>query len=76
MLAIVCETDPGNLLTPTVKTFYCTRRKQRTEQHCINLAEADKPFQIQSPENPSDWPFTDLNELWLGNANNSLSDVA
>ncbi|MEQ8494553.1 MAG: HD-GYP domain-containing protein, partial [Gammaproteobacteria bacterium] len=46
LLAVVTEVDPAKLLTPRVKTLYCTRRRQRTHVKDIDLAAGGAPDRI------------------------------
>ena len=66
LLAVIVEISPDSLLTPSIKTFYCTRRKARTTPRVINLANANCQERIKGWEEPGQWNFPDLNELWSG----------
>jgi HD-GYP domain-containing protein (c-di-GMP phosphodiesterase class II) len=66
LLAVVLETSDRALLTPEVKAFYCTRRKQRILPQVIDLAAAGAEDKIASWESPEKWNFPDLDELWSG----------
>jgi HD-GYP domain-containing protein (c-di-GMP phosphodiesterase class II) len=68
LLAVVSEVDPTRLLTPRVKTVYCTRRRQRTHARELDLAGPGTQDRITGWEDPSQWGFPDLNELWAGEA--------
>ncbi len=64
MLGIVCETRPEALLKPVVKTFYCTRRRERMHVKLVDLSKANVADRIVSWEARGKWPFRDLDELW------------
>ncbi len=66
LLAVVVEISPSSLLTPSVKTFYCTRRKARLQPKVIDLGELNGRDRIKSWEDPGHWNFPDLTELWSG----------
>ena len=65
MLGVITEISADSLLTPSVKTFYCTRRKARTAPKVLDLAKM-KDERIKSWEDPGQWNFPDLHELWSG----------
>ena len=64
-LAIVMETRPEALLKPIVKTFYCTRRRERLMPKLIDLSKSSIQDRIVSWESREKWPFKDLDEMWL-----------
>jgi HD-GYP domain-containing protein (c-di-GMP phosphodiesterase class II) len=66
MLGVIVEISADSLLLPSVKTFYCTRRKARTTPRVINLADVNCNERIKAWEEPGQWNFPDLNELWSG----------
>lgn len=66
LLGVVVEISPDSLLTPSVKTFYCTRRKSRLMPKVLDLSTLNGKERIKSWEDPSHWNFPDLNELWSG----------
>lgn len=65
MLGVIVEVSADSLLTPFVKTFYCTRRKARIAPRVLDLATS-KDERIKSWEDPAQWNFPDLHELWSG----------
>jgi len=75
LLAVVVDVTEGTLLTPQVKTFYCTRRRARIAPRLLDLAEA-KAERIASWEDPAKWSFPDLIELWSGQAGARNSSAA
>jgi len=66
LLAVVVEISPDSLLTPSVKAFFCTRRKARLTPKILDLAKLKGQERIKSWEDPNHWNFPDLNELWSG----------
>ncbi len=64
LIAVVTATDAQRLLTPTVKAFYCTRRKERLHPRIIDLSKSSARDKIAGWESPSAWPFPDIEELW------------
>lgn len=65
MLGVIVEISADSLLTPCVKIFYCTRRKARIPPRVLDLAST-KDDRIKSWEDPNQWNFPDLHELWSG----------
>ena len=66
LLAVVIDNQGEALLTPTVKAFYCTRRRERIVPRVFDLARLAGRDKIRNWESPSNWPFRDLDELWSG----------
>ena len=66
LLGVVTEISPDSLLTPSVKAFYCTRRKSRIKPTELDLAALKGRDRIKNWEDPNSWNFPDLNELWSG----------
>ncbi len=66
LLAVVCEVADDSLLTPVVKTFYCTRRNAPAPVRSLDLGAPQAGDRIAAWENPERWNFPDLNELWAG----------
>lgn len=67
-LAVVTEVSPTALLTPTVKAFYCTRRRTRLPERLLDLADQAAGDRIANWEAPDDWNFPDFDDLWRGGA--------
>lgn len=65
-LGVVAEVDNQTLLTPVVKTFYCTRRGARTALSRVDLGQPETTDRIVGWEDPAVWHFADLDELWAG----------
>lgn len=54
------------LLAPIIKTFYSVKTKERITPGIVNLATTLNPDKIIAHEDPEQWNFHDLNELWSG----------
>jgi HD-GYP domain-containing protein (c-di-GMP phosphodiesterase class II) len=79
LLGVVVESSEQSLLTPSVKTFYCTRRKERHHPKVIDLSRPNARDKIQQWESPANWPFADLDEIWSGQSaprNESRAPIA
>jgi HD-GYP domain-containing protein (c-di-GMP phosphodiesterase class II) len=66
LLAVVTEVNTEALLTPVVKTIYCTRRRERKPPRRLDLRMSGNSERIVGWENPAEWNFPDLSELWAG----------
>jgi len=64
-LGVVVEQNSGSLLTPKVRVFYSVKLKQRVPVSLVDLANADEKDRIVGRENPEDWPFKNLEALWM-----------
>jgi putative nucleotidyltransferase with HDIG domain len=64
LLAVVTESHDNDLLKPTVKTFYCTRRRERLFPKLVDLAGPACADRILAWESQEKWQFPDLDELW------------
>ena len=67
-LAIVLEQNPAALTKPRVKIFFSTKAGLPLEPQVLDLAYGNVVDQIESRENPANWNFPYLNELWDGDA--------
>jgi putative nucleotidyltransferase with HDIG domain len=65
-LGLVVEQSPKSLLTPRIKVFFSTRSNTRIRPTLIDLSQPGCPEKIASREDPANWSFPDLNELWSG----------
>jgi HD-GYP domain-containing protein (c-di-GMP phosphodiesterase class II) len=65
-LAVVLEQRESSLLTPRVKVFFSTRSNLHIPPEEIDLASSLVRDRIVSQENPEDWGFRHLDELWAG----------
>ena len=64
-LGVVVEQNSGSLLTPKVRVFYSVKLKQRVPVSLVDLANADEKDRIVGRENSEDWPFKNLEALWM-----------
>jgi HD-GYP domain-containing protein (c-di-GMP phosphodiesterase class II) len=65
-LAVVLEQNPSTLTKPRVKIFFSTKAGLPLEPQVVDLASPSVIDQIESRENPENWNFPYLNELWDG----------
>ena len=63
-LAVVLDVSPNCLLTPKVRRFYCLSQQRRITPEILDLACPHANDSIVGREDPADWPFRNLNELW------------
>tara|TARA_R110000822_G_scaffold8592_1_gene33758 strand:- start:543 stop:848 length:306 start_codon:yes stop_codon:yes gene_type:complete len=64
-LGVVVEQSTASLLTPKVSVFYSVRLKQGLPVTLLDLADPAEKDKIVGRENPEDWPFKNLDRLWL-----------
>lgn len=64
-LALVLESNAAALLAPRVRVFFSTRSNSRVPPETVDLSHRHCKERIVASENPDDWKFADLNELWL-----------
>jgi len=67
-LAVVIDQSPRSLLKPIVKVFYSLRHQERLPPQEIDLSAPHTKLQILGREDPADWTFPDLNDIWSGGA--------
>jgi len=67
-LAVVLEQNPSALTKPRVKIFFSTKAGLPLEPHVLDLSASGVMDQIESRENPENWNFSYLNELWDGDS--------
>ena len=65
-LAVVIDVSESRLLTPQVKRFYCLREQRRITPEIVDLATPIARNSITGREDPADWPFKNLEDLWHG----------
>ena len=63
-LAVVVDQSPRSLLKPIVKVFYSLRHQERLPPQEVDLSAPHSKIQILGREDPADWPFPDLNDIW------------
>lgn len=62
-LAVVLDQNPGKLTQPRIKVFFSTKANMPVELRVIDLA-TDTSDRIVGREDPEQWGFTHLNDLW------------
>ena len=62
----VIEQGTKSLLTPQVKVFFSTKANARIRPEILDLARPGCAEKIAAREDPENWKFPDLNELWSG----------
>jgi HD-GYP domain-containing protein (c-di-GMP phosphodiesterase class II) len=67
-LGVVVDQSRKSLLTPKVKVFYSTRSRARIKPEIVDLSRPGCPEKISNREDPANWNFPDMNELWSGRA--------
>lgn len=65
-LAVVLEQNPHSLLAPKVKVFFSTLSSTPLLPSVIDLAKPANVDKIIARENPENWNFPFLNQLWSG----------
>lgn len=65
-LGVVLEQSEKSLLTPKVKVFFSARSKTPLPLEVVDLAKRGVSDKIVARENPEDWNFPYLAELWSG----------
>jgi putative nucleotidyltransferase with HDIG domain len=65
-LGVVTEQGKGSLVAPHVKVFYSTKSDLRIPPEVIDLSAPGCNERITARENPEQWQFPDLVELWSG----------
>ena len=65
-LGLVIEQSSKSLLTPCIKVFYSTRAGARIKPEIVDLSRPECTDKIAGREDPAQWSFPDLNELWSG----------
>ncbi len=65
-LGIVVDQAQKSLLMPRIKVFYSTRAGVRIKPEIVDLSRPNCHEKIASREDPAQWNFPDLNELWSG----------
>ncbi|WP_330110127.1 HD-GYP domain-containing protein [Methylophaga thalassica] len=64
-LAVVVEPGTESLLTPKVKVFFSTRSNAPIPIQIIDLSAKNCKESIEGPEEPAEWDFKSLENLWL-----------
>jgi len=65
-IGVVVEQTAKSLTTPSVKVFFSTKSNMRILPQVIDLSRPDTMEKIAGREDPAQWRFPDLSELWSG----------
>ena len=65
-IGVVVDNTGKSFTKPIVKIFFSTKSNMRILPQLIDLSQGDIYEKIVSRENPEQWNFPDLNELWSG----------
>ncbi|QDL54036.1 HD-GYP domain-containing protein [Rhodoferax aquaticus] len=65
-LGVVIEQTGKSLTMPMVKVFFSTKSNMRVVPEVIDLSLPTTSDKIAGREDPAQWKFADLNELWSG----------
>ena len=65
-LGVVIEQSRESLLKPIVKVFYSTKAKARIAPKVVDLSLPHCQDGVAEREDPAQWNFPDLDELWSG----------
>ncbi len=65
-IGVVTEQSAKSLTTPMIKVFYSTKSNMRIVPVMVDLSTPSTLEKILSREDPAQWNFPDLNELWSG----------
>jgi HD-GYP domain-containing protein (c-di-GMP phosphodiesterase class II) len=63
-LGVVVSQSSHSLLTPRVKVFFSTRSNTHIRPELVNLSLVGCSEKIVSREDPANWDFPNLDELW------------
>lgn len=65
-IGVVVEQTTKSLTTPRVKVFFSTQSNLRILPVLLDLSRPECAEKIVGREDPENWRFSDLNELWSG----------
>ena len=65
-LGVVTAQSTGSLTAPIVKVFFSVKADLRILPEMLDLSRPDTQDRIVNREDPVEWNFPDLNELWSG----------
>jgi putative nucleotidyltransferase with HDIG domain len=65
-IGVVTEQSAKSLTTPQIKVFFSTKSNMRIVPVMVDLSQPNTLEKILSREDPTQWNFPDLNELWSG----------
>jgi HD-GYP domain-containing protein (c-di-GMP phosphodiesterase class II) len=72
LLAIVVEQSSASLMAPRVRAFYATATEKRIVPKLIDLSSPGCREKIVRREDPAEWRFPDLDEMWMGSVFGAL----
>lgn len=64
-IGVITEQNPQSLLTPKLKVFFSLRANCRIPPEFVDLARPQCPEKIVAREEPENWNFQDLENLWV-----------
>jgi hypothetical protein len=65
-IGVVVEQREKSLTKPVVKVFFSTKSNMRIPPETVDLSSIDTTEKIAAREDPAEWHFPDLHELWSG----------
>lgn len=65
-IGVVTEQSAKSLTKPIIKAFFSTKSNMRIVPVMVDLSHSSTSERIQGREDPAQWNFPDLNELWSG----------
>ncbi|MCW2313521.1 HD-GYP domain-containing protein [Rhodoferax antarcticus] len=65
-IGVVTEQSRKSLTMPMIKVFFSTKSNMRVVPVMVDLSQPSTLEKITSREDPAQWNFSDLNELWSG----------
>lgn len=65
-IGVVAEQSIKSLTMPMIKVFFSTKSNMRIVPVMVDLSQPSTLEKIISREDPAQWNFPDLNELWSG----------
>jgi putative nucleotidyltransferase with HDIG domain len=65
-IGVVTEQSAKSLTKPIIKAFFSTKSNLRIVPVMVDLSDSSTSERIQGREDPAQWNFPDLNELWSG----------
>jgi putative nucleotidyltransferase with HDIG domain len=68
-IGVVTEQSAKSLTTPLIKVFFSTKSNLRIVPVIVDLSQLSGQDKILNREDPTQWNFPDLNELWSGQPN-------
>jgi putative nucleotidyltransferase with HDIG domain len=66
LIGIVIEQHEESLLTPSVNVFYSAVSGKHIAKMIVNLSTAGRQERIVKREDPKDWGFKDIDQMWSG----------